>query len=85
MLRDVLTKYEFLFNKTLGTSKTKPVDIEIQSVAKPYHAKPYPVPQAHKYVFRKEVERLCQIGIFKKVNRSEWGATTFIQPKKMER
>ena len=29
----------------------------------------------------KEVERLCQLGVFKKVNRSEWGALTSIQPK----
>ena len=27
MLRDVLTKYELLFGRTLGTWKTKPVDI----------------------------------------------------------
>ena len=29
MLRDVLKKYEFLFNGTIGTWKTKPVDIEL--------------------------------------------------------
>ena len=31
---------------------------------------------------RHEVERLCQIGVLKKVNRSEWAAPTFIIPKK---
>ena len=44
MLRDLLTKYEFLFDGTLGTWKTKPVDIEIQLGAKPYYTKPYLVP-----------------------------------------
>ena len=29
MLYDVLTKYEFRFDGTLGISKTKPVDIEL--------------------------------------------------------
>ena len=29
MLCDVLNKYEFLFDGTLGTWKTKPVDIEL--------------------------------------------------------
>ena len=38
--------------------------------------------RAHRVVFRKEVERLFQIGVLKKVNRSEWGAPMFIQPKK---
>ena len=65
MLRDVPTKYEFLFNVTLGTWELKPVYIELQPGAKPYHAKPYPVPRAHEAVFCKEVERLCQIGVLK--------------------
>ena len=52
MLSDVLTKYESLFNGTIETCKKKPVDIYLQRKAKPYHAKPYPVPQAHKAVFR---------------------------------
>ena len=47
MLRDVLNIYEFLLDGTLGTWKTKPVDIEIQPEAKPYNAKPYPVTQEH--------------------------------------
>ena len=62
MLRDVLNKYEFLFVGNLGTWKTKHIDIELQPGAKPHHAKPYPVPQAHEAIFRKEVERLCQLG-----------------------
>ena len=37
MLNDVLNKYEFLFSGTLGTFKTKPVDIKIHPGAKPYH------------------------------------------------
>ena len=59
ILRDVLNKYEFIFDGTLVTQKKKPVDIKLQPVAKPYHDKPYLVPQAHKAVFRKEVEQLC--------------------------
>ena len=52
MLRDVLTKYEFLFGGTLGTWKKKSVDIELHPGAKSYHAKPYPVSRAHEAVFR---------------------------------
>ena len=61
MLRDVLNKYEFLFDGTIGTWKMRPVDIELQPEEKPYHYKPCPVPRAHEAVFRKDVERLCQI------------------------
>ena len=43
MFREVLNKYELIFDITLGTWKTKPVDIELQPGEKPYHAKPYPV------------------------------------------
>jgi hypothetical protein len=31
---------------------------------------------------RKEVERLCKIGVLRKINNSEWAAPTFIHPKK---
>ena len=37
MLYDILTKCELIFNITLGTWKTKPVDIEIHSGVKTYH------------------------------------------------
>ena len=36
MLNDVLTKYEFLFNGTLGNCKMKPVYIELHPGYKPY-------------------------------------------------
>ena len=82
MLHNILSKYEFLFDGMSGAWKNKPVDIELQLDTKPYHAIPYPVPRAHGAVFRKEVERLCQLGVLKKANISEWGSPTFIQPKK---
>ena len=44
MLYDLLNKYEFLFDRTIGTWIKKPVDIELYPVEKTYHAKPYPVP-----------------------------------------
>ena len=55
MLYNVLTEYELLFGGTLGTCKTKPVDIGLQPGAKPYDSEPYLVHQLHKAVFRKEV------------------------------
>jgi hypothetical protein len=44
-LLKLLQKFEDLFDTTLGTWKTDPVDLElIDPKVKPFHAKPYPVP-----------------------------------------
>ena len=55
MLYDVLNKYELFLDGTLGTWKTKPVNIELQPGAKTYHLKTYPVRRAHEAVLHKEV------------------------------
>jgi transposase InsO family protein len=81
-LHALLSKYEELFDGTLGRWKGEPYDIELQPGATPYHGRPYPVPQAYEATLRKEVDRLCDIGVLKKVNRSEWAAPSFIIPKK---
>ena len=39
MIYDSLSKYEFLFDRTIGTWKTNPVYIELNSGVKPYHEK----------------------------------------------
>ena len=57
-------------------------DIKLKDNAKPYHGKAFPVPKAYEQALRTEVERLCKIGVLKKINRSEWAAPTFIIPKK---
>ena len=37
MLYNVLTKYELIFDRNLGTWKTKSLDIELYPVSKTYH------------------------------------------------
>ena len=49
---------------------------------KPYHAKPFPVPRVHEKTLPIEIDRLCQIGVLKKVNNSQWAAPSFLIPKK---
>ena len=82
-LNFLLKKYESLFDGSLGTWKGEDYDIELRSDAKPYHARAFPIPRIHEQTLRHEVESLCQIGVLKKVDRSEWAAPTFIIPKKM--
>ena len=78
----LLDKYKDLFDGTLGKWNHDPVDLELKPDAEPYHARPYPVPRCHAETLKMEVERLCQIGVLKRVNRSEWAAPSFIIPKK---
>ena len=59
MLYTVLSKCELIFDGTLGTWKTNPVDIELHTGAKTYYSKQYLVPHAQEGIFKKEVEGLC--------------------------
>jgi hypothetical protein len=81
-LLTLLQKHEPLFDGTLGHWHGETYDIELKPDAKPYHARCYPIPKVYEETTKKEVERLCTIGVLKKVNRSKWDAPTFIIPKK---
>jgi hypothetical protein len=50
--------------------------------AKPYHGRPYPIPQIHTATLMKEINRLESIGVLKKQSSSQWASLTFIIPKK---
>ena len=78
----LLRKHESLFDGTLGTWTGRPYHINLKEGATPYHGKPYPVPKAYEQTLKSEVKRLVDIGVLKKVNRSEWASPSFIIPKK---
>jgi hypothetical protein len=67
----LLDKYQDLFDGTLGTWKTTPVELELKPDVKPYHGKAYPVPHSQEKKLRKEVKRMVELGVMRKVNRSE--------------
>ena len=81
-LHKVLTKYSSLFDGSLGTWKDEEYNIELKPDATPYHARAFPIPKIHEATLKLEVQRLCDLGVLTKVNRSEWAAPTFIIPKK---
>jgi len=83
-LHSVLTKLTDLFDGTLGKWNMGVYDIELRPEATPYHTKPYPIPYSRLHTLKLEVERLVQAGVLRKVNRSEWGAPSFIIPKKTD-
>ena len=71
-LQTLLTKYEDLFDGTLGHWNGEDYDIELKPDVQPYHARPYPISKAYEQTLKKEVDRLCKLGVLKKVNRSQW-------------
>ena len=78
----LLQKYEILFDGTLGDWQTSPVSFQLKDGAKPYHGRPFPVPHVHLKTLKKEVARLCELGVLKRQPSSEWASPTFIIPKK---
>src|SRR6476620_4028124 len=77
-LLKLLQKYEHLFDGTVGTWNTEPVDLVLKDpTAAPYHAKPYPVPHSQGQKLKEEVNRLCEQVILRKINKSEWACPMF--------
>ena len=65
---ELLTKYNDLFDGILGKWKGSLVELQLTENAKPYHAKAFPIPKIHMNTLKLEVERLCKLGVLKKVN-----------------
>ena len=77
-LLDLLNKYKDLFDGSLGTWNTKPIELELKEKdCKPYHAKPYPVPHSQEQKLKDEVERMCKYKVLRKINDSEWASPMF--------
>ena len=77
-LLKLLTEFEDLFDGTLGDWDTEPVSLKLKEDAKLYHGRPFPTPKAHKETIKKEVQRLCELGVLKWQPESEWASPSFI-------
>jgi hypothetical protein len=74
----LLQKYEDLFDGSLGTWKTDPIQLELKDPnVKSYHAKPYPVPHSQKKRLKDEIKCLCEYGVLRKINHSKWACPMF--------
>ena len=80
-LLQLMNKFEYWFDRTLGTWNTNPVDLKLKDNAKHVCSRSYPVPKVHKTMFKKEFKRLVSLGVLEKENEYEWGAPSFEQPK----
>jgi hypothetical protein len=74
-------EFEDLFDRTLGDWDTEPVSLKLKEGAKQYHSRPFPTPKVHQSTLRKEVKRLCKLGVLKWQSESEWASPSFIVPK----
>ena len=83
-LLDLLTKYEDLFDGTLSDWNTEPVSFDLKDGAKPHHGRAYPFPPAHKENLKKELNRLCELGVLEWQPKSEWALSLFIVPKQIK-
>jgi hypothetical protein len=81
-LLQILQEFEELFDGTLGDWDCKPVLLQLKEGAQPYHGRPFPIPKKHMETLKKEIQRLCNLGVLKWQADSEWALPTFIIPKK---
>ena len=80
-LKEVLLKYDKLFDRVLKKYPGQPMHIDLQPNASPVYRRPYPVPQVHLATFKKELDHLVDIGVLPSVRDTEWGMPTFIMLK----
>jgi hypothetical protein len=45
---------------------------------KPYHAKPYPVPQSQEKQIKDEIRGLCKYGVLRKINHTQDGHVLYV-------
>ena len=81
-LLKLLQKHEEMFEGQLGEWKGEYVHFELRKDAKPFRGRPFQVPRIHRDTIKKEIKRLCEIGVLEPIEESEWGSPSFIIPKK---
>ena len=69
---ELFTKFEDLFDGTLGDWNTETVSLKLMGGAKPYHDRPFSSPKDHKETLKNEGQRLCELGVPKWQPESEW-------------
>ena len=81
-LAEVLQRYPVLFSGKLGCYPGRQVHLEYDKTAAPFHSRPYPIPHAHRQVFKDELDRLVELGVLSKTGPAKFLSPTFIIPKK---
>eukprot|EP00804_Cyclotella_cryptica_P003809 CCRYP_008945-RA/>CCRYP_008945-RA protein AED:0.52 eAED:0.52 QI:0/0/0/0.66/0/0/3/0/164 len=64
-LLELLQEFEELFSGKLGDWDCKPVSLQLKEGAQPYHGRPSHIPKKHVKITKREVQRLCDLGVLK--------------------
>jgi hypothetical protein len=81
-LKGLLKDFTKLFDGTLGVYLHKKFHIDLVPGACPKHSGPYAISCIHLVAFKKELDRLVQIGVLSPQGASKWGSPTFVTPKR---
>jgi hypothetical protein len=84
---NILVKNQDVFKGGRGYYNGKPVGIKLKEDARPYRAKPYPIPLKNRAVLKHEVARQCSVGCLGRLTpeefeKREWAFPAFGIPKK---
>ena len=84
LLSDVLDNFNDMFNRTLGFYDKEIADLELANPNTiPIHCRPFPVPDKFRDLFKKELDKLVNLGVLRPVKTSAWAFPTFLAvPKK---
>jgi hypothetical protein len=76
IMSKTLKKFPTLFGGGLGMLNIKPVSLELIDGAKPYHARPFPLPQSLEGMTKTGMKILTDIDVFNRSSDSEWACLT---------
>jgi hypothetical protein len=80
-LLELLQKFKELFDGTLCDWDCDPVLLKLKEGATSDHGRPFPIPTKHLDTTKKEIRKLCDLGVLKWQVDSEWTSPTFFIPK----
>ena len=76
----MLLKYEPLVDGSLGNWKTDPVHLHLKIIEMP-HVSPFSIPKIHEQSLKKEIKRLCDLGVLQPQVASEYQSPSLFLPK----
>ena len=82
LLLELLQEFEELFYGRQVDWDCEPVSPQLNEGANSYHGQPFPTPKKHLETTKREIQRLCALGVLKWQDDSEFTLPSFIVSKK---
>lgn len=73
-LTQLLKRHPTIFGGGLGKLDIDPVSVRVAPDAKPVNQQYYSIPQAYVGTTKREIKRLCKIGVLKQVDHTTWSS-----------